>query len=241
MGVPVAARNIFPSNIQGMPTWYEVRIVEAGWRGRRGGVDLMVAMNPETWKADLAEIEPGGYLVYDATKPLAADRTRADVTAIGVPLTALCHDAFTDARQRQLFKNIVYLGSLALLLGIEPEVVETMLVEQYKSKAPLLDANRKAFRLGYDWTREHVAPIGLKVERRDRVGDRIFVDGNSAAALGAVYGGATVCAWYPITPSSSLAEAFMALLPQDSASTRRPASTATRSCRPRTSSRRSAW
>src|SRR6187397_123255 len=134
MGVPVAARNIFPSNIQGLPTWYEVRIVEAGWRGRRGGVDLMVAMNPQTWKADLAEIEPGGYIIYDATRPLPADRTRADVTAIGVPLTALCHDAFSDPRQRQLFKNSAYLGSLSFLLSIDPAVVENMLVEQYKAK-----------------------------------------------------------------------------------------------------------
>ncbi len=209
MGVPVAARNIFPSNIQGMPTWYEVRIVEAGWRGRRGGVDLMVAMNPETWTADLAEIEPGGYLLYDATKPITKERVRGDVTAVGVPLTALCHETFTDARQRQLFKNVAYLGSLASLLSIDPEVVEAMLVEQYKGKAPLLEANRQAFRLGYDWTRGHVAPLRLKVERRDCVGDRIFVDGNSAAGLGAVYGGATVCAWYPITPSTSVAEAFM--------------------------------
>ena len=209
MGVPVAARNIFPSNIQGMPTGYEVRVVEAGWRGRRGGVDLAVAMNPETWTADVAEIEPGGCLLYDATKPITKERVRADVTAIGVPLTALCHEAFTDARQRQLFKNIAYLGSLASLLSIDPGVVETMLVEQYKGKAPLLEANRQAFRLGYDWTREHVEPLGLKIERRDCVGDRIFVDGNSAAGLGAVYGGATVCAWYPITPSTSVAEAFM--------------------------------
>jgi len=208
MGVPVAARNIFPSNIQGMPTWYEVRVVEAGWRGRRGGVDLTVAMNPETWKADVAEVESGGYLLYDATRPLAAERTRADLISIGVPLTALCQEAFADARQRQLFKNIAYLGSLAFLLSIEADVVEAMLVEQYKGKAPLLDANRKAFRLGYDWSRDHLAPLGLKVERRDRVGERIFVDGNSAAGLGAVYGGATVCAWYPITPSTSLAEAF---------------------------------
>ncbi|MFO1283834.1 MAG: 2-oxoacid:acceptor oxidoreductase subunit alpha [Burkholderiales bacterium] len=208
MGVPVAARNIFPSNIQGMPTWYEVRIVEAGWRGRRGGADFMVAMNPETWKADVAEIEPGGYLLHDSTRPLARGALRDDVTALGVPLTALCHEAYTDARQRQLFKNIVYVGSLASLLSIEPEVVEGMLAEQYKGKAALAEANRQAFRLGYDWTRENLAPVGLKVERRDRVGDRIFVDGNSACALGAVYGGASVCAWYPITPSTSVAEAF---------------------------------
>jgi len=209
MGVPVSPRNIFPSNIQGLPTWYEARVCEKGYHGRRGGVDMMVAMNPQTWDTDMAEIEPGGYLLYDATKPITKERVRGDVTAVGVPLTALCHETFTDARQRQLFKNVAYLGSLASLLSIDPEVVEAMLVEQYKGKAPLLEANRQAFRLGYDWTREHVEPLGLKVERRDCVGDRIFVDGNSAAGLGAVYGGATVCAWYPITPSTSVAEAFM--------------------------------
>ena len=208
MGVPVAARNIFPSNIQGMPTWYEVRVVEAGWRGRRGGVDLMVAMNPETWKADVAEVEPGGYLLYDSTRPLPRGALRDDVTPLGVPLTALCHEAYTDARQRQLFKNIVYVGSLAALLAIEPEVVETMVGEQYRGKTALADANRQAFRMGYDWTRANLPPTGLAVERRDEVGDRIFIDGNSASALGAVYGGATVCAWYPITPSTSVAEAY---------------------------------
>ena len=208
MGVPVAARNIFPSNIQGMPTWYEVRVVEAGWRGRRGGVDLMVAMNPETWKADVAEVEPGGYLLYDSTRPLPRGALRDDVTSLGVPLTALCHEAYTDARQRQLFKNIVYVGSLAALLAIEPEVVETMVGEQYRGKTALADANRQAFRMGYDWTRANLPPTGLAVERRDEVGDRIFIDGNSASALGAVYGGATVCAWYPITPSTSVAEAY---------------------------------
>jgi 2-oxoglutarate ferredoxin oxidoreductase subunit alpha len=210
-GVPVAARNIFPSNIQGLPTWYEVRVVEAGWRGRRGGVDLMVAMNPETLAADLAEIEPGGYVLYDSGRPLPAARLRADVTALGVPLTELCHQRYSDVRQRQLFKNIMYVGALAGLLGVEPEVVEGLLSVQFrgKDKAPLLEANRGAFRGGYDWVLANLPPIGLKVERRDAVGNRIFVEGNRAAGLGAVYGGATVCAWYPITPSTSLAEAFM--------------------------------
>jgi 2-oxoglutarate ferredoxin oxidoreductase subunit alpha len=207
MGVPVAARNIFPSNIQGLPTWYEVRIVEDGWRGRRGGVDLMVAMNPETWTQDVAEIEAGGYLFYDSTKPMPASRFREDVTAIGVPITAICNREYTDLRQRQLFKNIIYLGALARLLSIEPEVIERLLTEQYKGKEALLDANRKAFRMGYDYDSGHGA-LPIKVERRDKVGERIFIDGNQAAALGAVYGGATLCAWYPITPSSSLAEAF---------------------------------
>ncbi len=208
MGVPVAARNIFPSNIQGLPTWYEVRIVEGGWRGRRGGVDLMVAMNPETWDEDVLEIEPGGYLFYDSTKPLPKSRFRDDVTVVAMPLMEICNATYTDPRQRQLFKNIIYLGALAGLLAIDPAVIEALLTEQYKGKAPLRESNEKAFRLGFDYAAANFDPIGLKVERRDKVGNRIFVDGNNAGALGAVYGGATLCAWYPITPSSSLAEAF---------------------------------
>jgi 2-oxoglutarate ferredoxin oxidoreductase subunit alpha len=210
MGVPVAARNIFPSNIQGMPTWYEVRIVESGWRGRRGGVDLAVAMNPETWNADVAELEPGGYLLYDSTRPLTSGRMREDIVLLGVPLTGMCAEMYSDARQRQLFKNIMYVGAMSALLHIEPDVIEKVLGEQYSGerKAPLLDANRAAFRRGYDYARSELPAIGLRMERRDRVGNRIFVDGNAASALGAVYGGATVCAWYPITPSTSLAEAF---------------------------------
>jgi len=210
MGVPVAARNIFPSNIQGMPTWYEVRVVEAGWRGRRGGVDLMVAMNAETWSVDVAEIEQGGYLFYDSTKPLPHSRMREDITAIGMPLTGICQEMYQDARQRQLFKNVMYVGGLAALLDIEAGVVEALLASQYggERKAPLLEANRGAFRRGYDYAKEHLPTIGLRLARRDAVGERIFIDGNSASGLGAVYGGATVCAWYPITPSTSVAEAF---------------------------------
>ncbi|HET9670812.1 MAG TPA: 2-oxoacid:acceptor oxidoreductase subunit alpha [Casimicrobiaceae bacterium] len=209
MGVPVAARNIFPSNIQGLPTWYEVRVVEAGWRGRRGGVDLMVAMNPQTWERDVAEIERAGYLFYDSTKALPPSKFREDVNVVGVPLTAICNATYTDPRQRQLFKNIIYLGALSALLGIEPTEIERLLAEQYKGKEALLDSNRKALALGREHALDHFdCPIGLRVERRDGVGDRIFIDGNDAAALGAVYGGATVAAWYPITPSSSLAESF---------------------------------
>ena len=208
MGVPVAARNIFPSNIQGLPTWYEVRVSEAGWLGRRGGVDLMVAMNPQTWDRDVAEIEPGGYLVYDSTRPIPPSRFRADVNTIGIPLTEIVNARYTDPRQRQLFKNIVYVGALSLLLGVEPEVVEGLLAREYASKPKLIPANVEAFHLGRDWATENLKPLGLQVRRADAVGDRIFVEGNAAAALGAVYGGATVCAWYPITPSTSVAEAF---------------------------------
>src|SRR5204862_1211290 len=143
MGVPVAARNIFPSNIQGLPTWDEVRVVEAGWRGRRGGVDLMVAMNPETWIEDNLEIEPGGYLFYDSTKPLPPSKFRDDITVVAMPLMEICNATYTDPRQRQLFKNIIYLGALAGLLGIEAAVVEGLLDEQYKRKEPLRESNRK--------------------------------------------------------------------------------------------------
>jgi len=209
MGVPVSPRNIFPSNIQGLPTWYEVRVNERGWLGRRGGVDLMVAMNPQTWDRDLAEIEPGGYLLYDSSKPLPPSKFRSDVNVIGVPLTELCATRYTDPRERQLLKNIVYVGVLAALLGIEPEVIASLLGEQYKGKAKLIQPNLDAFMMGLHHGREVLdADLGLKVERRDAVGSRIFIEGNAAAALGCVYGGATVCAWYPITPSSSLAEAF---------------------------------
>ncbi|MGN6312223.1 MAG: 2-oxoacid:acceptor oxidoreductase subunit alpha [Rhodanobacteraceae bacterium] len=208
MGVPVSPRNIFPSNIQGLPTWYEVRISEHGWLGRRGGTDLMVAMNPQTWDADVAEIEPGGYLFYDNSKPLPKSKFRDDVSVIGVPLTQICNATYTDARQRQLFKNIMYLGVLSVLLGIEREVVVQLIGEQYKGKEALLKPNVHALDLGREHAEQNLQPLGLCVQRRDAVGDRIFVDGNSAAALGMVYGGATVCAWYPITPSSSLAEAF---------------------------------
>src|ERR671919_626681 len=209
MGVPIASRNIFPSNIQGLPTWYEVRVTESGHLGRRGGVDLMVAMNPQTWAQDVREIDPGGYLFYDNTKPLPRSKFRDDIHVIGVPLTEICNATYTDARERQLFKNIIYVGALAGLMDIEPEVIAELIGEQYKGKEKLLKPNLNALHLGLNYAREHLKDaLGLKVRRAYNVGDKIFIDGNSAAALGCVYGGATVCAWYPITPSSSLAEAF---------------------------------
>jgi 2-oxoglutarate ferredoxin oxidoreductase subunit alpha len=209
MGVPVSPRNIFPSNIQGLPTWYEVRVSGRGYLGRRGGVDLMVAMNPQTWDKDIAEIEPGGYLFYDSTKPLPKSKFRDDVNVIGMPLTAICNDAYTDPRQRQLFKNIIYVGALSALLDIDPDEVAQLIGEQYKGKEALLKPNVHALQMGRDFAAANLkCPIGLRVKRADAVGRKIFIEGNNAAALGCVYGGATVCAWYPITPSSSMAEAF---------------------------------
>src|SRR6267154_1050091 len=209
MGVPVSPRNIFPSNIQGLPTWYEARVSERGYHGRRGGVDLMVAMNPQTWDTDVAEIEPGGYLLYDSTRPMPASSFREDIHVIAAPLTDIANTAYADPRQRQLFKNIIYVGVLSVLLDMEPGVFDRLFSEQYRGKERLLGANVQALRLGREYAQQHLdAPIGLRVKRADRVGNQIFTDGNSAAALGFVYGGATVAAWYPITPSSSLPEAF---------------------------------
>ena len=209
MGVPVAPRNIFPSNIQGLPTWFEVRVSEAGWRGRRGGVDLMVAMNPQTWDQDVREIEPGGYLFYDSTKPLPPVKFRDDITVIGMPLTEICNRQYSDARQRQLFKNIIYVGALSTLLEIEPEAIAELIGELYKGKEALLKPNVQAMHMGRTYAQNELdGPLGIKIRRANAVGEKIFIEGNSAAALGCVYGGATVAAWYPITPSSSLAEAF---------------------------------
>jgi 2-oxoglutarate ferredoxin oxidoreductase subunit alpha len=208
MGVPVSPRNIFPSNIQGLPTWYEVRVSEAGYLGRRGGVDLMVAMNPQTWDKDLLEIEAGGYLFYDSTKPLPPSKFRDDVHVIGMPLTEICNREYRDPRQRQLFKNIIYVGALTALLDVDLREVEKLIGEQYKGKEKLLEPNIKALHMGRDYAASYLPSIALKVKHANAVGNRVFLEGNSAAALGCVYGGATVAAWYPITPSSSLAEAF---------------------------------
>ncbi len=209
MGIPVSPRNVFPSNIQGLPTWYEVRITEAGHLGARGGVDLMVAMNPQTWDKDVASIEPGGYLFYDSTKPLPASKFRDDITVIGVPLTAICNREYKDPRQRQLFKNIIYIGALTALLDMDVAEVEKLIGEQFRGKDKLIAPNVRALHMGRDYALLNLeCPLGIKLRRANAIGDRIFVEGNSAAALGAVYGGASVCAWYPITPSSSLADAF---------------------------------
>ena len=212
MGVPVATRNIFPSNIQGLPTWYEVRVSGEGWLGRRGGVDLVVPMNPQTWARDIAEVEPGGYMLYDSTKPLTGQTLRSDITIMGVPFTALSNSMEgTIPRERQLLKNIIYVGALASLIGLDLKAIDELLVKQFKGKTKLITMNGTALRLGYDYAEKNLAGVcKLKVTHSDKVGDKIFIAGNDAAGLGAVYGGATVCAWYPITPSTSVAEAFTA-------------------------------
>ncbi len=209
MGIPVSTRNIFPSNIQGLPTWFEVRVNEAGYLGRREGVDIMVAMNAETYPEDVAAINPGGYLLYDNSKPLARELRRSDVTEIGIPISTLLLSEYDDPKQRGLFKNITYLGALAALLNIEFDVITGMVSTQYKGKDALIRPNIHALEIGRNYAREYLeCPLKFQVRRTEEVGDRIMIDGNTAAALGALYGGATVCAWYPITPSTSVAEAF---------------------------------
>lgn len=209
MGVPVSAKNIFPSNIQGLPTWYEVRVSEKGYLGRKEGIDLMVSVNPQSLKRDIASVKPGGYFLYDSTKTLHDEYRRGDIHFIGIPLMDICNREFTDPRQKQLFKNIVYVGALARLLDINTEVIESLFAEQFQGKEKLIAPNVKALHLGSDYVKEHfVYPLEFRVESRDLVGDAIMIDGNAAAGLGAVYGGASVVAWYPITPSTSLVSAF---------------------------------
>jgi 2-oxoglutarate ferredoxin oxidoreductase subunit alpha len=209
MGVPISTRNIFPSNIQGLPTWYEVRVSGEGWIGRRGGVDLMVPMNPQTWDKDVASIDPGGYLFYDSTKPMPPSKFRPDINVVGVPLTEMANSRYDNPRDRQLLKNMIYVGALGELLDMEHDVMVKLVSEQYAGKDRLIKPNVEALGLGRDYVRGHLKNMcGLTVCRSDKVGDRIFIDGNDAAALGSVYGGATVAAWYPITPSTSMAEAF---------------------------------
>ena len=208
MGVTVAPRNVFPSNIQGLPTWYEIRVSGKGYLGARGGTDFMIAMNPQTFNADVASIEPDGYLLYDNTRAMPPGKMRNDINIIGVPLTEICNQEYSDPRQRQLFKNIICLGVLTQLFGMDFAEVEKLIGEQYRGKDALIPPNVHALHMGKDWAKANLRPIGLRIERRNDVGDRILLEGNASAALGAVYGGATVCGWYPITPSSSLAESF---------------------------------
>ncbi len=209
MGVPVTGKNVFPSNIQGLPTWYEIRVSKDGYTARTPYFDLMVALNPATFAKDIAEVRSGGWLLYDSSWPLDDRLLRPDVTYLGVPLAEMCNAAFKGVRERILMKNIAYAGALAALLGLDPEVIRGLTREKYAKKPALLDSNDKAIALGYDYATAHFGcPLPIRVEALDLTKDSILIDGNTAAGLGAVFAGATVGAWYPITPSTSLMEAF---------------------------------
>ena len=209
MGVPVSPKNIFPSNIQGLPTWYEVRVNEKGCVGRRGGVDMVVAVNGQTLRQDYDSLVPGGYFLYDSSKALPEDFQRDDITIIGIPLTMLCNETFDNPRMRPLLKNIIYVGALAALLDMEMQVLIDSLKKQFRKNPKLAEPNIQALELGFQYAKaHHPKACKLKVHRSNQVGDAIIMDGNTATALGAIYAGATVVGWYPITPSTSIIEAF---------------------------------
>ncbi len=207
MGVPVAPKNIFPSNIQGLPTWFECRVNGSGYLGRRDGIDIMVAMNPQSWDDDIKAILSGGYLLYDST--FIREIERDDIKTLGVPLTQLCNERFTIPRERQLFKNVAYVGALTALLDMDFDVIKGMISEQFKGKDKLIAPNIDALEIGRNYALKYFdCPLDIRVETSEAVGDQILIEGNAAAGLGCVYAGATVAAWYPITPSTSVAEAF---------------------------------
>ncbi|MFI5151320.1 MAG: 2-oxoacid:acceptor oxidoreductase subunit alpha [Bacteroidia bacterium] len=209
MGVYVTPKNIFPSNIQGLPTWYEVRVSEKGYLGRREGIDLMVCVNPQSMAADVACVKSGGYFLYDSTKNLHAQFIREDINYIGIPLMEMCNENYTDPRQRQLFKNTIYVGALSALFDIEFKILEELLAEQFQGKEKLIAPNVKALQMGVDYVKKNfTCPLPMRVEKRDLTKNLIMIDGNTACGIGAVYAGATVAAWYPITPSTSVVEAF---------------------------------
>ena len=208
-GIPVMGKNYFPSNIQGLPTWYEIRVTKDGYVARSGRVDIMVAMNAETYAKDVKEVSSGGYLIYDSTWPRPALLKREDITVLGVPLAQLCNENFIGVRTRILMKNICYAGVLAALLDLDVELIRKLLAETYAKKPQLVDSNMKAIQLGYDYAKEHfTCPLPLRVQKMDKTAGHILIDGNTAAALGCVFAGATVAAWYPITPSTSVMDAF---------------------------------
>jgi len=212
MGIPVTGKNLFPSNIQGLPTWYEIRVSGRGYSARIPRFDLMVAMNPQTYARDVAEVESGGYVLYDSTWPLAATLRREDVTFLGVPLARMCVQNFDGARERILMKNIAYVGALSALFDVDMDVLTAMLEEKFAAKPALVESNVLAIRLGHDFAREHFdCPLPIRLESMDATADSVLLDGNTAAALGCLYAGATVAAWYPITPSTSLMDAFTSL------------------------------
>ena len=215
MGIPVSPRNIFPSNIQGLPTWYEVRVSSKGYLGRRGGVDMMVCVNPQSMAKDIASIESGGYVVYDCTKPLDPSLKRADINFIGIPFTEMCMREYPNPRLQQLLKNIVYVGSMAALLSVDFSVLKGLLADQFKGKERLISSNIHALEMGYQYALENfICPLPIRLERGGKIGshilesEHILMNGNTAIALGAIYAGATVAAWYPITPSTSVVDAF---------------------------------
>ncbi len=209
MGIPVSGKNYFPSNIQGLPTWYEIRVSKDAYLARSGRIDVMLAMNAETYRKDHADVAPGGYLIYDSTWPRNQLLNRSDIHILGVPLARMANEKFSTARARILMKNVMYVGVVAALLELDREVIKELLSQSFATKAHLLEANQLAVDLGYDYARQHFeCPLPFRARPLNKTAGHIMIDGNTSAALGCLYAGATVGAWYPITPSTSLMDAF---------------------------------
>ncbi len=184
MGIPVSGKNLFPSNIQGLPTWYEVRVNKDCHTARSPNFDLIVAMNAETYAMDVKEVASGGYVLYDSTWPLDKALLRSDVNFIGVPLAKMCTEAFAESRERILMKNIVYVGVLVALLSIDMATVEQILEEKFKGKPALRESNRRAVKLGYDYAVQNLeCPLPIRLQKMDSTKDCILIDGNTATAL----------------------------------------------------------
>jgi 2-oxoglutarate ferredoxin oxidoreductase subunit alpha len=205
MGVPVTGKNLFPSNIQGLPTWYEIRVSRQGYTARTPHFDLMIAMNPATYQKDVAEVRSGGWLLYDSTWPLDGRLARPDITYLGIPLAEMCNAQFSGVRERILMKNIAYAGALSALLDMDTAIIRELLKEKFSKKPALMDSNQRAIDIGSDYAKANfTCPLPIRLEAMDKTKDSILIDGNTAAALGCVYAGATVGAWYPITPATSV-------------------------------------
>src|SRR6476620_1532714 len=195
MGIPVTGKNVFPSNIQGLPTWYEIRVNRDGYTARTPHFDLMVALNAATYQKDVAEVRTGGYLLYDSSWPLDDKLHRPDVTYLGIPLAVMCNESFQGVRERILMKNIAYAGALAALLEMDTEIIRALLKEKFGKKPALMDSNQKAVDLGYDFaTKTFNCPLPMQLQALDETKDSILIDGNTSAALGCLYAGATVAA-----------------------------------------------
>jgi len=212
MGIPVSGKNLFPSNIQGLPTWYEIRVNKTGYTARALDYDLMIAMNSQTYEQDIADVRQGGYVLFDSSWPLDTELLREDVTFLGVPLAQMCLENFNAPRERILMKNVAYAGAVVALIGIDVELVADLLAQTFAKNELLRESNQKALRLGYDYAIDNFdCPLAFHVEPMNATNDSILIDGNTAAALGCLYAGATVAAWYPITPATAVMDNFIRL------------------------------
>jgi 2-oxoglutarate ferredoxin oxidoreductase subunit alpha len=205
MGVPVSGKNLFPSNIAGLPTWFTIRASKRGYLARKAEIDFAVAMNSQTAREDALSVQAGGALLAEQT--LGLKGLRNDISCYEVPFSKLAGQVVTEVKLRKLLANMVYVGVMAQLLGIDVDEVERAIRKQFKNKSKAAEINIKAAHVGFEYASANLVKTDpFRIERMDQTRGKIIIDGNSAAALGAMFGGCTVVTWYPITPSTSLVE-----------------------------------